>query len=228
MTGLILEIFGLEKNDYVLHFYVERDRAVSFTKDELTRVYLEDGVHYYALIDTGLTGRGHIMCRAEIVDHEASWENKARPVVLTGYTGYDAGVCHGEGRTVACDGYRMSFARVTDIPRNIGTRVFCGVIDKWVTGYEYIDTTMIEGLKDYPVEKGVIEVDVKEGQRLVVAVPHDAWLIACKDNGLGGQMLFSNSIMGANGEIDLMINDIKYNIYGEFVTTDGKLKIYIL
>lgn len=69
-------------------------------------------------------------------------------------------------------------------------------------------------------------LNIEGGDRLVVAIPADRDLVAYKDNGFGGKVPFSTSVMGANG-MELKINDIKYKLYGEFITVGGELKIYI-
>ena len=50
--------------------------------------------------------------------------------------------------------------------------------------------------------------------------------IAYKDYGIGGMMSWGTSVMGANG-VMLMIDNIPYRIFGEFMSVDGKLNIYI-
>jgi hypothetical protein len=116
MTGIILQVKGLENEDFMLQFYIERDRALTFAKKDLIKAYVDDSLKCYALIDADAVGRGHLMCRAEIVDKEPCWKNNQRPVVISGYTGYDIGACGGAGRTLSCGSYAVSFERVEDIP----------------------------------------------------------------------------------------------------------------
>lgn len=223
MTGLILQIIGLDDVDYVIHFYIERDRMVSFRKSELVKVYPEDGVKYYAMID-GLE-RGHLMCRVEIVDHEAFWSDGKRPVVISGYTGYDIGLCGGEGKELGCNGYSVRFEQVEDIPADYAP-FYIGAV-KEVDDYAEITAEMVKGLEMCSARTLYKELEAEEGDRVVVAVPYDKrMLVAYKDNGIGGMMQFSTSIMGANG-LMLMIDDVPYRVFGEFMTVGGKLKIYI-
>lgn len=223
MTGLILQIIGLDDVDYVIHFYIERDRTVSFKKSELVKVYPEEGVKYYALID-GLE-RGHLMCRVEIVDHEAFWKDGKRPVVISGYTGYDIGLCGGEGKELGCSGYSVRFERVEDIPADYAP-FYIGAVTG-INGYAEITAEMVKGLEMCNSMTQYKELETAEGDRAVVAVPYDKrMLVAYKDNGIGGMMQFSTSIMGANG-LMLMIDDVPYRVFGEFMSVGGTLKLYI-
>lgn len=222
MTGLILQIIGLDDVDYVIHFYIERDRTVSFKKSELVKVYPEDGVKYYAMID-GLE-RGHLMCRVEIVDHEAFWKEGKRPVVISGYTGYDIGLCGGEGKELGCSGYSVRFEQVEDIPMDFAP-IYIGVMRD--VDYPNITAEMVKALELCSAETQYKELETVEGDRVVVAVPYDKrMLVAYKDNGIGGMMQFSTSIMGANG-LMLMIDDVPYRVFGEFMSVGGTLKLYI-
>ena len=223
MTGLILQIIGLDNEDFVIHFYIERDKMLSFKKSELVKVYPEDGVKYYAMID-GLE-RGHLMSRVEIVDHEAFWSEGKRPVVISGYTGYDIGLCGGEGNTLSCGDYKVSFDAVQNIPADYAP-FYIGAV-KEVDDYAEITAEMVKGLEMCSARTLYKELEAEEGDRVVVAVPYDKrMLVAYKDNGIGGMMPWSTSIMGANG-ITLMIGEIPYRVFGEFMTVGGKVKIYI-
>lgn len=222
MTGLILQIIGLDDVDYVIHFYIERDRIVSFKKSELVKVYPEDGVKYYAMID-GLE-RGHLMCRVEIVDHEAFWSDGKRPVVISGYTGYDIGLCGGEGKELGCNGYSVRFEQVEDIPMDFAP-IYIGVMRD--VDYPNITAEMVKALEVCSAVTECKELETTEGDRVVVAVPYDKrMLVAYKDNGIGGMMQFSTSVMGANG-LMLMIDDVPYRVFGEFMSVSGTLKLYI-
>ena len=196
---------------------------LSFKKSELVKVYPEEGVKYFALID-GLE-RGHLMCRVEIVDHEAFWVEGKRPVVISGYTGYDIGLCGGEGNTLSCGDYKVSFDAVQNIPADYAP-FYIGAV-KEVDDYAEITAEMVKGLEMCSARTLYKELEAEEGDRVVVAVPYDKrMLVAYKDNGIGGMMPWSTSIMGANG-ITLMIGEIPYRVFGEFMTVGGKVKIYI-
>lgn len=224
MTGLILQIIGLDNEEFVIHFYIERENAISFKKSELVKVCLDDGVRYYALID-GLE-RGHLMCRVEIADKETLWSGGVRPVVISGYTGYDIGICGGEGRTLCCSGYEVTFKAEQNILTGYAP-VYIGAVKEHVDMYNDITAEMVTGLERCDAEIRYKELDVVGGDKVVAAVPYDKrMLVVYKDNGAGGLMPFSTSVMGANGSM-LMIGGIPYRIFGEFITVSGKLKLRI-
>lgn len=228
MTGIILKIGGISDLDCSLEFYIERENALRFKKEELTRVLVENGdAEYYALIDADLLGRGHLMCRVEIVDKEMTWCEKTRPVVVTGFTGYTI-PCMGEGRSISCGDYVVSFEKVSDVPVNVDAKIYIGSVKEWITGYEYLTETMVKGLSAKNVAAERYMFNVTQGDRLVVAVPYDRDLKACKDNGFGEMMPFSTSVMGANGDIELVIDGVRYKIYGEFITVSGVIFVYVV
>ena len=196
---------------------------LSFKKSELVKVYPEEGVKYFALID-GLE-RGHLMCRVEITDHEAYWAEGKRPVVISGYTGYDIGLCGGEGKELHCGDYKVSFDAVQNIPADYAP-FYIGAVTG-INGYAEITAEMVKGLEMCNSLTQYKELEAEEGDRVVVAVPYDKrMLVAYKDNGIGGMMQWSTSIMGANG-LMLMIDDVPYMVFGEFMSVGGTLKLYI-
>ena len=217
MTGLILQIIGLDDVDYVIHFYIERDKVISFEKSELVKVYPKDGVKYYAMID-GLE-RGHLMARVEIVDHEAYWNERKRPVVISGYTGYDIGLCGGEGNTLGCSGYEVTFKAVQDIEKN-ERGVFAGVVN---VGFDRLTEDDVMALPTTAEKE--FTIDAKKGEHVIVAVPFDGEE-AKKDDGLGGKIQFNSAISGVNG-MQMYVDDVLYRVYGELCIVDGKYKIYI-
>lgn len=226
MTGLVLKIESKKIAELLsIQFYIERENAITIYKDDLIRVYKADGVEYYAPVKADRLGRGHLIARAEFADKEIMYPGSFRPVVVSGFTGYTI-PCMGEGNTISCGEYEISFEKVSDIPKNEGTKVYVGSVKKWVIGYEYITEDMIKSLAQREV--GVFQdvLPVEAGDRFVIAIPKDWNLEAYKDNGFGGEAPFSTTIMGANG-MELKINDISYKIYGEFITVGGNIKIYI-
>ena len=226
MTELIIKVEGIENVDFSIFFYVEKDKTIGFKKEELIKVYRRGGVEYYAPVDADCLGRGHLMAAVEIEEKEPAYPGRIRRVTVSGFTGYSI-PCLGEGNTLECGGYEVSFKRVRDIPKSEGTKIFIGTIKNRVVGYEYITEKMISGLPAYLVEPMTKNVKVTEGDRLVVAIPVDWDLEALKDDGLGGRMPFCTSIMGANGEVEVKIEGIRYRLFGEFFVVDGNVKIYI-
>lgn len=224
MTGLILKIEGV-KDALSIEFYIERDKSIKIYKEDLIKVFRGNDVEYYAPVDTNRLGRGHLMARVEFADKEIMYPEGIRPVVVSGFTGYTI-PCMGEGNTISCGGYTVSFEKVNDIPKNEGTKIYVGSVKKWVIGYEYITEDMIKNLAQREVKSFQDVLPVEAGDRFVIAIPKDWDLEAYKDNGFGGKVPFSTTIMGANG-MELKINDISYKIYGEFITVGGNIKIYI-
>lgn len=224
MTGLILKIEGV-KDALSIEFYIERDKSIKIYKEDLIKVFRGNDVEYYAPVDSNRLGRGHLMARVEFADKEIMYPEGIRPVVVSGFTGYTI-PCMGEGNTISCGGYEISFEKVNDIPKNEGTKIYVGSVKKWVIGYEYITEDMIKNLAQREVKSFQDVLPVEAGDRFVIAIPKDWDLEAYKDNGFGGKVPFSTTVMGANG-MELKINDISYKIYGEFITVGGNINIYI-
>ena len=220
MTGLIINIKGVDRAREI-EFYVEREKSIILKKEELVKVFLDESVEYYAYIDTNKVGRGNLMARVVFEDKEAAF---TREVVVSGYTGFSI-PCMGEGNTIACGDYEVTFSKEKDVPKNTGTRIFYGTIAE-IVPYEGITAEMVLALPSRDVEAFTEEIGVKRGDRIVIAIPYDSELKAYKDNGFGGAVEFSTSIMGVNG-MELEIDEIKYNIYGELSTVNGYLKLYI-
>ena len=229
-SGYILEV-QCPDVDFSIEFYVERERSVKFIRDELIRVTTADGVKYFALLDTESVGRGNLMARVVLFDNEAHWNNK-RPVIMSGFTGYFIGNCLcGIGGGFGCQGYSFAFTMVDDIPKDINSQIYYGVIKEWVTGYEYITEKMVGSLNRIAVGKFDTSIDVKEGDRVVVLIPYEEYLTAKKMSVFGEDFAtslpFSTQVMGANGEITLYVDRIKYRVFGEFMTVEGKLFLKI-
>lgn len=64
------------------------------------------------------------------------------------------------------------------------------------------------------------------GSKLVVCVPANKLVTVMKDNGMGTATPFNEDIMGCNG-LDIVIDDVAYKLYGEFMTVSGQMYIYI-
>lgn len=214
MTDLILKINGIE-DAVSVEFYVEREKTVKFLKDELIRVFKENAVEYYAPVNANELGRGHLMAAVEFDDRERRYPGGTRRVVLSGFTGYTI-PCMGEGNMISCDDYEVSFEVVEDIPKN-DAMIYYGIGD-----LDNIDLYSMTGVKE------IDEVDFtfNAGESIVIAIPYDRDEVAKKDNGFGEGIEFSTQVKGKNGEFYL-IDSIVYKVYGEFMTIDGVLKVYI-
>ena len=69
--------------------------------------------------------------------------------------------------------------------------------------------------------------NIVAGNKVVVLIPSEYGYVATKDNGIGGKVPFDTSIMGCNGEKQIVVDSQPYKIYGEFMTVSGELFIYV-
>lgn len=225
MTGLLIKIESEKIAELLfIELYIERENAITIQKNDLIKVYKDGRLEYYAPVDANRLGRGNLIARAVFEDKERMYPGEVRPVVVSGFTGYSV-PCMGEGKEISCGGYAISFEIVNDIPED-DAYIFIGSIKEKALGYEYITEEMIKKLDKRTVEKQQLTERVEEGDRFVVAIPRVCNMRACKDNGFGGKVPFSTTIMGANG-LQMKIDDKDYEIYGEFMTVGGNFNIYI-
>ena len=68
---------------------------------------------------------------------------------------------------------------------------------------------------------------MEEGDKVVVLIPEETAYTATKDNGMGERMPFNTSILGSNGEQRVTIDGVTYRAYGEMMTTEGEMYIYV-
>ena len=66
-----------------------------------------------------------------------------------------------------------------------------------------------------------------EGDYCIVLVPKESGLTVTKDNGIGGKVRFNTNTAGANGDVELTVNNIIYKVYGEILLSQGQLFIYV-
>lgn len=230
-SGYILEVQFNPAEDFTVEFYVERERSVKFSRDELVRVTTEEGEKLYAMIDSSRVGRGNLMCRAEVYDKEAHWG--MRPVVLKGFTGYSVGNCLcGVGGGFGCDGYSFAFKGVRDIPKDINSKIYYGVLKSRVVGYEFITEQMVlDELTMTEVKPMDISMNVEAGDRVVVVIPYEEHMKATKTVAVKGfsatKLPFNTEVMGANGEIVLFVDRIKCRVYGGFQLVKSVININI-
>lgn len=214
MTGLILQIEGVA-NALSVEFFIERERTIKLKKEDLIKVYRNEGVEYYAFVDSNILGRGHLMASVEFVDREVEFD---RRVTVSGYTGYTI-PCMGNGNTISCGEYEVSFKKVNDIPKN-DAMIYYGVTDD---SFDRLDLRQLSATKN-PI---YAELNVVPGNRVVVLIPYDWEYTATKDNGFGGKVPFSTTIQGYNGDVFKYDDGMKYKTYGELMAVEGKIKIYI-
>lgn len=233
MTGYIIKVniispyrTSMEFLDFSLDFYVERERVQHYEKAELIKVRNGENNDYYARIDSNWLRRGHLICKASIVDPEPLWENRERPVVVTGYTGITIGLCnYRETNRVTCMDYTLEFVQVEDIPKNDGLRVFYGATDAFLTS---ITQEVANRLNQLPLGKyESLPVGITEGDCIVVLLPYEEEYTAMKSNGLGQPVTFDTSIQGANGDIETIVDGVRYKVYGEFMTINGIINVIV-
>lgn len=214
MTDLILKIDGI-KDALSVEFYIEREKTIKFLKEDLIKVCKDKGIEYYAPVNANELGRGHLMAAVEFEDREPMYPGGGRRVVVSGFTGYTI-PCMGEGNTIACGDYEVSFERMSNIPKSDAV-IYYGIGD-----LENPDIRELNGIK----EINEIDFSFDAGDSIVVAIPKDRGTVAKKGNGFGGRIEFSEKINGANGK-EMTLNGMAYKIYGEFMVVKGNLKVYI-
>ena len=65
------------------------------------------------------------------------------------------------------------------------------------------------------------------GDYCVVLVPKESGLTVIKDNGIGGKVMFDTDTAGANGDVELTVNNVIYKVYGEMLLAQGNMIIYV-
>ena len=66
-----------------------------------------------------------------------------------------------------------------------------------------------------------------EGDYCIVLVPKESGLTVTKDNGIGGKVIFKTDVAGANGDVELTVNNVIYKVYGEMLLSQGQMYIYV-
>lgn len=224
--------------DFTLSFFVHTNRRVTFRKSDLVHIEMEDGDKYYAFLDTRKVGSGELMCDITIKDPEPRWTGGARPVVLRHSTGKVIGASCGHSmRRATCgayeEGYKVSFNFVWGLPKAEVAYIFYGHLVNQLTSYADITSEMLVSPENHIVSVSAGKMGktscgmMEEGDKVVVLIPVDESYTATKDNGFGGQMPFNTQIMGSNGENIVTIDGVQYRAYGEMMTTEGEMFIYV-
>lgn len=245
-TGYIIQVqvetckrdVRMEDVGFSVDFYVYPNRRVHFDKREMIRVAREDCDWYFALLDSERVGKGQLRARVNISDPVSQWPGGKRPVIIDRLTGKIIGghSCSTYG-TEGCDcfdeGYRVSFNFVDGLPRAEVAYIFYGNLVNQIMSYSDITQEMLVSPDNHIIS---VQADrmgktslgqMAEGARIVVLIPNDTPYTATKDNGIGGKVPFNESIMGANGNHTVTIDGIVYRAYGELLTTDGEMFIYV-
>ena len=223
--------------DFSLEFFVHANRRVKYYKKDMIRIDRENGSDYYILFDSRKVGAGKLMCDVSISDPEPRWPNGKRPVLLRRDTGKVIG---GESFNAARarqsdwqEGYRVHFNFVWGIPKAEVAYIFYGHLVNQITSYAEITSDMLVSPENHIISVGAGKMGktscgvMEEGDKVVVLIPVDTDYTATKDNGFGGQMPFNSQILGSNGENIVTIDGVKYRAYGEMMTTEGEMFVYV-
>ena len=243
-TGYIIEITIenvkgtlMRDLDFSVAFFVSPNRRETFGKNGLVHIAMEEGDRYFAMLDSRKVGNGELMCDISIHDPEPRWAGGARPVILRQSTGKVIGSACGKSYTCRQpsweEGFKVSFNFVHGLPKPEVAYIFYGHLVNQLESYADITADMLVSPDNHilSVPSGKIGKTscgiMKEGDKVVVLIPSDTSYTATKDNGFGGQMAFSTSILGSNGENVVTIDGVQYRAYGEMMTTEGEMFIYV-
>lgn len=222
--------------DFSLEFYVHENRRLRFAKKDLVHIAMTDGDQYYALVDSSRLGEGVLQCRVTILDNEPKWTGGKRPIILKRSTGKVIGGCGLKTSPMRCqweEGFRISFNFVDGLPKPEVGYIFYGHLVNQLTLYADITADMLVSPENHiiSVNAGAMGKTscgiMNEGDKVVVLIPVDTAYTATKDNGFGGQMPFNTSLLGANGEPIVEIDGVHYRAYGEMMTTEGEMFVYV-
>lgn len=224
--------------EFSLEFYVYPNRRKLISKNDLIRIDRTDGTSlFYVLLDTRTLGEGTLMCNVSIADPEPRWKGGKRPVLIRRNTGYGIGNTPDSPRNAIqrewIEGYKIDFNTVWSIPKAEVAYIFYGHLVNQLTSYADITQEMLVSPENHIVSVSAGKMgktscgSMKEGDKVVVLVPVDTSYEATKDNGFGGHMPFSTQIMGSNGENIVTIDGVQYRAYGEMMTTEGEMFVYV-
>lgn len=224
--------------EFSLEFYVHSNRRKQLSKNDLVRIDRTDGTSlFFAMLDTRTLGTGALMCNVAIMDPEPRWTGGKRPVLLSRNTGMAIGSPTVNSALAIqkdwIEGYKVDFNSVWSIPKAEVAYIFYGHLVNQLTSYADITKEMLVSPENHIVSVssgkmgktscGVME----EGDKVVVLIPVDTPYAATKDNGFGGQMPFNSQLLGSNGENIVTIDGVQYRAYGEMMTTEGEMFIYV-
>lgn len=71
------------------------------------------------------------------------------------------------------------------------------------------------------------EANCADKDYMIIAIPSDSIRVGKKDNGFGGHVVFDTDTAGANGDVELEIDGVKYKLYGEICLSAGKFKLQV-
>lgn len=224
--------------EFSLEFYVYPNRRRLVSKNDLIRIDRTDGASlFFVLLDTRTLGEGALMCNVRIADPEPRWKDGKRPVLIKRNTGCGTGSAPDSPSHAIqkewTEGYKIDFNTVWSIPKAEVAYIFYGHLVNQLTSYADITGDMLVSPENHIISVsagtmgktscGVME----EGDKVVVLIPVDTSYTATKDNGFGGQMAFNTALLGSNGENIVTVDGIQYRVYGEMMTTEGEMFVYV-
>lgn len=228
--------------DFSLRFYVQRNRYIQVFKSDLIHINKkEEGDLYFALIDSSILGPGSLRCEVSIKDSEPRWmKSGMRPIKLDYATGLTIGShtsmasTSGVNRRAEYDeGFKVTFNHVWGIPKASAAYIFYGHLINQLKSYADITPDMLIDPSNYIQQVSAGQLGktscgvMGEGDKVLVLIPEDYSYTATKDNGIGGKVPFNESIMGANGDATIELDGVTYRVYGEMMTTEGELFVYV-
>lgn len=244
-TGYIIQISidshrdtAMKDLNFSLEFYVHPNRRKPVSKNDLIRIDRTDGTAmFYAMLDTRTMGAGQLMCNVSISDPEPRWKNASRPVIIRRNTGIAIGssACNAS-HALQKDwdqGYKVDFSMAWGIPKAEVAYIFYGHLVNQLTSYADITSDMLVSPDNHIISVSAGKMGktscgmMEEGDKVVVLIPVDTSYTATKDNGFGGQMAFNDQLLGSNGENVVEIDGVQYRAYGEMMTTEGEMFVYV-
>lgn len=235
-------------------FWIEGSgRRVVIGKADMADItQLGKATEYYAQMYSSEFGgtRGWLFCTIAIQQPDKNWPSGYRDVTIEKvFTGIYLGQCCGRmpraPRNVCYgnqwhDGFKVSFAKVDWLPKGVndeddddgsgnippleGETIYYGVV-RGVKSFSSLSDEQLSSLKELPsIPSGGLEVPVTVGDTLVVLTGGTKVM---KDDGVGGEVPFDTSVMGANGDI-VRYNGANYNVYGETFIVSGTIVIHFL
>lgn len=229
---------SMKELDFKLEFYVHANRRKLVSKNELVCIDKQDGTAmYFVLLDTRTLGSGALMCNVFINDPEPRWKGGVRPVSILRNTGMGIGGAKDSPvHSIQKDweeGYKVDFNAVWSLPKPEVAYIFYGHLVNQLTSYADITSEMLVSPENHIVSVSAGKMGktscgvMEEGDKVVVLIPVDTSYSATKDNGFGGQMPFNTQLLGSNGENIVTIDGVQYRAYGEMMTTEGEMFVYV-
>lgn len=244
-TGKIIQVIidshrdqSIQDMEFSLEFFVHANRRKMVSKNELIRIDRTDGTSmFFVLLDTRTLGTGTLMCNVRISDPESRWKGGKRPVFIQRNTGCGVGgAADSPGHSVQRDwieGYKIDFNTVWSVPKPEVAYIFYGKFIDQIDSFDQLTPDMLLSPENKIVSVSAGKMGktpisgIVAGNKVLVLVPTEYGFVATKDNGIGGKVPFDTSIMGCNGEKQISVDGISYDIYGEFMTVSGELFIYV-